>query len=298
MIFGEHRSQKRLKNSRTKSSTSITNSTYHHTTMGKQDATSSTTTGSGGRSKMGQRLFALAALFGTAAAQTEGTVQLVNGRTAGAYDGLLQVYYNSAWYSVCDDNFADEHAELVCQQLFGTSWTSWTTDLGHCYTPVTGGIVNLEWTVAGTTLSDNVEGSTTYCDHDEDVSVVCIFDASASTEDQALDLSCVAGDCAPGYKQCDSGGWNWCCGDDYPDCGDSWGWCEDRPSKKEKQTMQGVLIGIICGVVLFSALSILACCVCCPGCPMYRFGPKPAAAPPQASVEMAGAEMYPVVAKA
>jgi hypothetical protein len=245
-----------------------------------------------------QRLFALA-LCGAAAAQTEGDVQLVNGRTSGAYDGLLQVYYNNASYSVCDDNFEDDHASFVCQQLFGTTWTSWTTDLGHCYTPVTGCIVDLGWTVTGTTLADNVEGSTTMlCDHDEDVSVVYAFDASASTEDQALDLSCVAGDCAPGYKQCGDS-WTWCCGDDYPDCGDSWGWCEDKKSsKKTRQAVQGVLIGILCGIVLLIALSVLACCLCCPNCPMYRCGPKPAAAPPQASVEMAGVEMYPVVTKA
>lgn len=242
---------------------------------------------------MGRRLLYLAVLVETAAAQTVGDIKLVNGRTAGAYDGLLQVYYNSAWYSVCDDNFEDEHAGLVCQQLFGTGWVSWTNDNGHCYTPVTGPILDLEYTYSrttwtGTTLYDHVDGSTTDCDHDEDVSVVCAFDTSASTMDQTLDLSCVPGDCAPGYKQCGDS-WTWCCGDDYPDCGDSYGWCEDRPSKKEKQTTQGVLIGILCAIIGSIVLSVLTCCVCCPGCPMYRFGPKAvvvAAAPPQASVQM------------
>lgn len=242
---------------------------------------------------MGRRLLYLAVLVETAAAQTVGDIKLVNGRTAGAYDGLLQVYYNSAWYSVCDDNFEDEHAGLVCQQLFGTGWVSWTNDNGHCYTPVTGPILDLEYTWStttwtGTTLYDHVDGSTTDCDHDEDVSVVCAFDTSASTMDQTLDLSCVPGDCAPGYKQCGDS-WTWCCGDDYPDCGDSYGWCEDRPSKKEKQTTQGALIGILCAIIGSIVLSVLTCCVCCPGCPMYRFGPKAvvvAAAPPQASVQM------------
>ena len=81
----------------------------------------------------------------------------------------------------------------------------------------------MTWT--GTTLIDHVEGSTTFRDHDEDVSVVCVFDSSASTEDQTLDLSCVPGDCAPGYKQCGHL-MTWCCGDAFPDCGDSYGWCE------------------------------------------------------------------------
>ena len=75
----------------------------------------------------------------------------------------------------------------------------------------------------------------------------------------------------------------------HPDCGDSYGWCEDRPSKKEKQTTQGALIGILCAIIGSIVLSVLTCCVCCPGCPMCRFGPKAvvvAAAPPQASVQM------------
>ena len=189
---------------------------------------------------MERRLLYLAALVETAAAQTAGDIKLLNGRTAGAYDGLLQVYYNSAWYSVCDDYFSDEHVALVCQQLFGTGWVSWTTDLGHCYTPVTGPTLNLEYTyssfyygtvdLTGTTLYDHVEGSTTSCEDymmsggtPGTVSVVCAFDGGASTEDQALDLSCVPGDCAPGKKQCDDGyGYTWCCGDGFPDCGDSY----------------------------------------------------------------------------
>ena len=64
------------------------------------------------------------ALVGTASAQTEGDVKLVNGRTAGGYDGLLQVYYKGAWSSVCSglgaygsgSYFEDGHATLVCKQ--------------------------------------------------------------------------------------------------------------------------------------------------------------------------------------
>ena len=38
---------------------------------------------------MERRLLYLAALVETAAAQTAGDIKLLNGRTAGAYDGLL-----------------------------------------------------------------------------------------------------------------------------------------------------------------------------------------------------------------
>ena len=91
------------------------------------------------------------ALVGTASAQTEGDLKLVNGQTAGGYDGLLQVYYKGAWSSVCSglgaygsgSYFEDAHATLVCKKLFNTDWVWWTVDEGHCYTPLTGGIVDI-----------------------------------------------------------------------------------------------------------------------------------------------------------
>ena len=196
------------------------------------------------------------ALVGTASAQTAGDVKLVNGRTAGGYDGLLQVYYNNAWYSVCDDYFEDLHATLACKQLFNTSWVSWTTDMGHCYTPLTGGIVELEdpyvydystYTYTATTYTtflEAVEGSSSglfACTHDEDVSIVCGFDGSESATDASLDLSCVPGNCQTGYKQCGDGVMTWCCGEGFPDCGDSYGWCEDKPSRTAWKSPSGLV---------------------------------------------------------
>jgi hypothetical protein len=228
------------------------------------------------------------ALVGTASAQTAGDVKLVNGRTAGGYDGLLQVYYNNAWYSVCDDYFEDNHATLACKQLFNTSWVSWTTDMGHCYTPLTGGIVDLDWYSSfspPTTFLEAVDGSSSgvfACTHDEDVSIVCGFDGSESATDASLDLSCVPGNCQTGYKQCGDGVMTWCCGEGFPDCGDSYGWCEDKASKKAKQTAWGIFIAIIVLIIVGILICICACCVCCPGCPAYRYGPKDAAAAPVA----------------
>ena len=185
------------------------------------------------------------ALVGTASAQTEGDLKLVNGRTAGGYDGLLQVYYKGAWSSVCSglgaygsgSYFEDGHATLVCKQLFNTDWVWWTVDEGHCYTPLTGGgIVELEdpyvydystYTYTATTYTTFLEavegrsGGPSACTHGEDVSIVCGFDGSESSTDASLDLSCVPGNCSPGYKEC-SDGYNYyptCCGGDFPDCG-------------------------------------------------------------------------------
>ena len=186
------------------------------------------------------------ALVGTASAQTAGDVKLVNGRTAGGYDGLLQVYYNNAWYSVCDDYFEDNHATLACKQLFNTSWVSWTTDMGHCYTPLTGGIVDLDWYSSfspPTTFLEAVDGSSSgvfACTHDEDVSIVCGFDGSESATDASLDLSCVPGNCQTGYKQCGDGVMTWCCGEGFPDCGDSYGWCEDKASRTAWKSPSGL----------------------------------------------------------
>ena len=205
------------------------------------------------------------ALVGTASAQTEGDVKLVNGRTAGGYDGLLQVYYKGAWSSVCSglgaygsgSYFEDGHATLVCKQLFNTDWVSWTVDEGHCYTPLTGGgIVELEdpyvydystYTYTATTYTtfleavDGRSGGPSACTHDEDVSIVCGFDGSESSTDASLDLSCVPGNCSPGYKECSSG-YNYyptCCGGDFPDCGGQYGGCEG-PSRTAWKSPSGL----------------------------------------------------------
>ena len=202
------------------------------------------------------------ALLGTASAQTEGDVKLVNGRTAGGYDGLLQVYYKGAWSSVCSglgaygsgSYFEDSHATLVCKQLFNTDWVSWTVDQGHCYTPLTGGgIVEMEYAYSNwytsttyTTFLEAIEGRSggpSACTHDEDVSIVCGFDGSESSTDASLDLSCVRGYCSPGYKECGGDGSSyyapWCCGGDFPDCGGQYGGCEG-PSRTAWKSPSGL----------------------------------------------------------
>jgi len=42
-------------------------------------------------------------------------VRLVNGETA--REGRLEVRYNGAWGTVCDDGFTDIDADVVCHEL-------------------------------------------------------------------------------------------------------------------------------------------------------------------------------------
>ena len=60
----------------------------------------------------------------------------------------------------------------------------------------------------------------------------------------------------PRQLQCDDGyGYTWCCGDGFPDCGDGYGWCEDTRRRKMKQTMWGVIFGILGAVIFFIVLT-------------------------------------------
>ena len=45
----------------------------------------------------------------------EYALRLANGR--GSYEGRVEVYYKGEWGSVCDDEFGDQEAEVVCKYL-------------------------------------------------------------------------------------------------------------------------------------------------------------------------------------
>ncbi|XP_070551037.1 neurotrypsin-like [Ptychodera flava] len=45
----------------------------------------------------------------------ESDLRLVNGNSS--YEGRLEVYYNSQWGSVCDDDFSQKNVRVVCRQL-------------------------------------------------------------------------------------------------------------------------------------------------------------------------------------
>lgn len=48
-----------------------------------------------------------------------GTVRLVGGSTK--YEGRLEVYYNGAWGTVCDDEINEKVSTVVCRTL-GLPW--------------------------------------------------------------------------------------------------------------------------------------------------------------------------------
>ena len=190
------------------------------------------------------------------ASAADGDLQLVNGQTI--YDGILQVEYSGVWGTVCDDLFGDAEAEVACQQLFGTGFESYATDDGSCYTAVDASMPIFMDSVicdgSESKLSDCVfDGwGTSDCSHSEDVSLVCSWWPHSADAPTTEDLTCVPSLCGEGYKECSEGGLSWCCDENsnYPDCGDSWGYCQEEGlSKKQKKTIVAVLVTIV--VVFF-----------------------------------------------
>ncbi|KAL3889042.1 hypothetical protein ACJMK2_001400, partial [Sinanodonta woodiana] len=42
-------------------------------------------------------------------------VRLVDGQTQ--YEGRVEIYYNGSWGTICDDNWDDNAAAVVCRML-------------------------------------------------------------------------------------------------------------------------------------------------------------------------------------
>jgi len=122
----------------------------------------------------------------------EGDVQLVNG--TGPHEGRLQIYHDGVWGTVCDDDFTNAGANVVCRQL------GYSGGYGSSYEPYGQGVDptwldNVVCTGSETSLSAcSSDGwGEENCGHSEDVGITCYpMDPAADFSDG--DLLLVGGD--------------------------------------------------------------------------------------------------------
>ena len=104
---------------------------------------------------------------------TDGSVRLVGG--ASDSEGRVEVYYNGAWGTVCDDNWDITDANVVCQQL---NYTRATSALGEAYFGAGSGPIHYDDVVCTgteTRLADCAHNGVGIhnCGHSEDAGVQC-----------------------------------------------------------------------------------------------------------------------------
>ncbi|XP_071476063.1 scavenger receptor cysteine-rich domain-containing protein DMBT1-like [Diadema antillarum] len=103
-----------------------------------------------------------------------GDVRLVGGSSY--YEGRIEIYHNGDWGTVCDDDWDDDDARVVCRQLgYSTSYAQAVS--GGTYGPGTGSILldNVEcdgWESSLASCSSN-GWSSHNCGHSEDAGVIC-----------------------------------------------------------------------------------------------------------------------------
>ena len=99
-------------------------------------------------------------------------IRLADGNSP--YSGRVEIYRNGVWGTVCDDNWTNTNAQVVCQQLgFGSSSASVDFDVPAGTGPILMDDVNC---ISGQTnllaCSHNGFGNHN-CVHEEDVGVTC-----------------------------------------------------------------------------------------------------------------------------
>ena len=90
------------------------------------------------------------------------------------YSGRVEIYRNGVWGTVCDDNWTDMTAQVVCQQLgFGSSSASVDFDVPAGTGPILMDNVNCSNNETNL-LSCSHNGFENHnCGHIEDVGVTC-----------------------------------------------------------------------------------------------------------------------------
>ncbi|XP_035387466.1 neurotrypsin isoform X2 [Electrophorus electricus] len=111
---------------------------------------------------------------------TDGEVRLVG--AGGPWEGRLEVYHAREWGTVCDDNWTEQHAQVVCQQL-GFRGRAEVVP-GAAFGEGTGSILLDEVSCEGSEHSllecDRAEWGCHDCSHGEDVGVRCDREGSAN----------------------------------------------------------------------------------------------------------------------
>ncbi len=116
------------------------------------------------------------------------TVRLVNGGSNSR--GRVEAFVGGRWGTVCDDNFGNEEARVICRQL-GQPWTT-ATAVGYAYFGANTAlpIVMDELRCTGTEsfLQSCVYDTLHDCYHSEDAGVICTGSMTADTTSIASNL--------------------------------------------------------------------------------------------------------------
>ncbi|XP_033736551.1 deleted in malignant brain tumors 1 protein-like [Pecten maximus] len=109
----------------------------------------------------------------------DGSLRLVNGATQ--YEGRIEIYHDDRWGTVCDDNWGDSDARVVCRQL-GYSGGSYTKEASFGAGSEPTWMDNVECSGDEFRLVDcGFQGwQIENCGHSEDAGVVCLPPTSTS----------------------------------------------------------------------------------------------------------------------